>query len=558
MVNRFTQKAHTSLTTAKRTAEKMGHSYIGSEHLILGILSCDCVGKKFLEDKRITHKEFYAKLIEIAGIGNEDTSYVRELTPKCKRVIELSSVFAKKFGNKLIGTEHLLLGICEEYESVGGRILSALGINLQILKNEINAYLDGTNKEAKEEKNKIPLSPTLSSYGKSLNEQALLGKFDPLIGRERELERLIQVLCRRTKNNPCLIGEPGVGKTAIVEGLAQRINEKKVPTELYDKIIVSLDLSSMVAGAKYRGEFEERLKNALNEIKNNDNLILFIDEIHTIIGAGAAEGAIDAASIIKPSLARGQLQIIGATTLNEYRVHVEKDTALERRFQPINVKEPTEEEAIKILEGLQKSYEAFHGIEIPKGLLAYTVKMSVQYIPDRFLPDKAIDIIDEACSHVKMTYLQNNTSSKKLKLRLEELNKEKERYFLSEKYEKAQALSQEEQEIKKELERTMEQENAEPKRRLTKNDIDEIITLWSSVPINEGKETRSKRYSNLESDLNKLVIGQGDAVRAVAASIKRGQAGLKSRYRPIGSFLFLGPTGVGKTELAKEIGRAHV
>ncbi|MBO5261843.1 MAG: ATP-dependent Clp protease ATP-binding subunit [Clostridia bacterium] len=555
MVNRFTPKAHATLTTAKRCAEKMGHSYIGSEHLILGILSCDCVGKKFLEDKKITYKEVYARLTEIAGIGNEDASYIRELTPKCKRVIELSATFAKKFGTKLIGTEHLLLGICEECESVGGRILTSLGINLQALKNEVIAFLDGAVKEFKEEKGKIPASPTLSTYGKSLNEQARLGKYDPLIGRETELDRLIQVLCRRTKNNPCLIGEPGVGKTAIVEGLAQKINDKMVPEELLDKTVVSLDLSSMIAGAKYRGEFEERLKNALNEIKNNNNLILFIDEIHTIIGAGAAEGAIDAASIIKPCLARGHIQIIGATTLNEYRTHIEKDTALERRFQPITVKEPSQEEAVQILEGLQKSYEEFHGIDIPKSLLQYTVKMSIRYIPDRFLPDKAIDIIDEACSRVKMSYLQKNTKLETLKRKLNETKKEKELCFSTEKFEKVQKLSQDEQKIKQEIELAMESENGEKKRILTKKDIDEVLSLWTSVPITEPSNMESKRFTTLENDLNRLVIGQKDAVRAVAASIKRGQAGLKNPFRPIGSFLFLGPTGVGKTELAKALAK---
>jgi len=553
MVNRFTPKAQAALTAAKHSAEKMGHSYIGSEHLILGILSYDSVGKKLLEEKKVTYKDFYAKLMEIAGIGSENSSYIRELTPKCKRVIELSAIFAKKFGSVAIGTEHLLLGICEDGESVGGRILSFLGLNLQATKNEICALLEGVERETKSEKRQIPACPTLSLYGRSLNDLAKQGKCDPLIGRETELSRLIQVLCRRTKNNPCLVGEPGVGKTAIVEGLAQRINEGRVPKDLLDKSIVSLDLPSMIAGAKYRGEFEERMKCVLNEIRNNDNIILFIDEIHTIIGAGAAEGAIDAASILKPILARGQLQVIGATTFDEYRTHIEKDAALERRFQSIVVQEPSQEEAVEILLGLQKSYESFHGISIPKDVIEYAVKLSSRYITDRFLPDKAIDVIDEASSMLKMKDSENSNRLVELEGELLKLNREREDLILSERFDKARAVKDRELEIKKKLESARKSPSRSKSKRLSKNDIDNVITQWTTVPVAFPDLDEESSILCLGETLSSMVIGQKSATDTVAASIKRGRAGLKSPRRPIGSFLFLGPTGVGKTELAKAV-----
>ncbi len=553
MVNRFTPKAQAALTAAKNSAEKMGHSYIGSEHLILGILSYDSVGKKLLEEKKITYKDVYAKLIEIAGIGNENSSYIRELTPKCKRVIELSAIFAKRFGSVAIGTEHLLLGICEDGESVGGRILSFFGLNLQTTKNEICALLEGTDREVKAEKHQIPACPTLSLYGRSLNDLAKQGKCDPLIGREAELCRLIQVLCRRTKNNPCLIGEPGVGKTAIVEGLAQRINEGRVPTDIKGKTIVSLDLSSMIAGAKYRGEFEERMKSILNEIRHNDNIILFIDEIHTVVGAGAAEGAIDAASILKPILARGQLQLIGATTFDEYRTHIEKDAALERRFQSIVVQEPSQDEAVKILLGLQESYESFHGITIPKDVIEYAVKLSSRYITDRFLPDKAIDVIDEACSRLKMNGNESNNRLIELEGELLKLSRERESLILSERFDKARAVREKEQEIKRQIERAQKGPSKTKPKRLSKRDIDNVITQWTTVPISLPPLDEGVFISSIEEVLSSKVIGQKNATDTVASSIKRGRAGLKNPRRPIGSFLFLGPTGVGKTELAKVV-----
>ena len=553
MVNRFTPKAQAALTAAKHSAEKMGHSYIGSEHLILGILSYESVGKKLLEDKKITYKDVYARLTEIAGLGNENNAYIRELTPKCKRVIELSAIFAKRYDSIAIGTEHLLLGICEDGESVGARLLANLGLNLQGLKGEICTLLEGTEKETKADKQQIPACPTLSLYGRSLNDLARQGKCDPLIGRELELTRLIQVLCRRTKNNPCLIGEPGVGKTAIVEGLAQRINEGNVPTDIKDKIIVSLDLPSMIAGAKYRGEFEERMKCVINEIKHNDSIILFIDEIHTIMGAGAAEGAIDAASILKPILARGQLRIIGATTFDEYRTHIEKDAALERRFQSIVVKEPTTDEAVQILSGLSQSYEAFHGIAIPKDVIEHAVKQSIRYITDRFLPDKAIDVIDEACSKLKTSVTVSDSQAAKLEAELLRLCKERETLILSGKLDKARALREREQEIKRKIEGLQRKSSQPRQRHLTREDVDGVITQWTTVPLHDLSSANLQSIANLEEALSCRVIGQRKATDTVAAAIKRGRAGLKNPSKPIGAFLFLGPTGVGKTELAKAV-----
>ena len=555
MVNRFTPKAQSVLQSAKRCAEKLGHTYIGSEHLLLGILNTDCVGEKILDEKKISYSEAYDKVVEISGSGSFSNLSCVELTPKCKRIIEFSSSCAKRFKSKFIGSEHILFAICEDNESVASKILTALGLNIQVLKNELATFLDSAISSQKSDKREIPSCPILSQYGKNLNLLASENKLDPLFCRDDEVLRVIQVLSRRTKNNPCLIGEPGVGKTSIVEGLAKRIVDGNVPSSLLNKIVVSLDLSSMVAGAKYRGEFEERMKGVLNELKNSENLILFIDEIHTIIGAGSAEGALDAANIIKPSLARGHIQVIGATTTKEYRRHIEKDSALERRFQPITVNEPGKDDTIQILKGLKDRYEKHHNVKITDEAIAGAVDLSVRYINDRFLPDKAIDLIDEACSYVRISNQEASPKLKSLESKAKELFAKKEQAILNEDFELASTIRDEEILCKLEYNK----ENAKLKKAsenmptVKYEDIASVVTKWTSIPVNQLNEDEESRLKSLEKLLEKRVIGQNEAIKSVASSIKRGRIGLKNPKRPIGSFLFLGPTGVGKTELCRAI-----
>ena len=552
MVNRFTPKAQAALSTAKKWAEKLGHSYIGSEHLILGILGCESLGKKILEEKHISFEDVYQRLVEIAGKGKENSVYVREMTPKCKKIVERSADFARRYGASLIGTEHLLFSICDDPECVGGRLLFSIVGSLQGLKNDVTAYLEASTKRQGAEPSDVSHAPLLSAHGKSLTAMAQRGSLDPLIGRGKEVERLIQVLCRRTKNNPCLIGEPGVGKTSIVEGLAQRITAKEVPTELLGKTILSLDLPSMIAGTKYRGEFEERMKGVLNELRAKGDIILFIDEIHTIMGAGAAEGAVDAANILKPALARGQIRLIGATTFDEYRRYIEKDAALERRFQPITVNEPTQSEAYEMLLGLRKSYEEYHGVRIPNSVLMRAIELSVRYITDRYLPDKAIDVIDEACSRVKTAAPFGE--AKELGAKLITTAKEKEAAILDERFEDAKRLKEEENALHRQLDRlSHKSDRTRPLAELTNRDIESVVSQWSSVPIVSFEDENTQSFANIEKLLSQHIIGQKEAVEAVASSIKRGKAGLKNPNKPIGSFLFVGPTGVGKTELAKAI-----
>lgn len=555
MVNRFTPKSQQVLNSAKKSAEKMGHTYIGTEHLLVGIMSVDCVGAKILDDKKVSYTDVYDCLCRISGVGSIASVACCELTPKCKKVIEASSSCAKKFGGKFIGTEHILYAICDDGDCVGAKILVTLGLNMQVMKNEIAAFLDAGTDGAQNSKDMIQGAPTLSLYGKNLNNAAKAGKSDPLIGREKEVERLIQVLSRRTKNNPCLIGEPGVGKTAIIEGLAKKIVDGEVPENLLGKTVVSLDMASMIAGAKYRGEFEERMKGVMNELKNSDSLILFIDEIHTIIGAGAAEGAVDAANIIKPALARTQIQVIGATTLEEYR-RIEKDSALERRFQPIIIDEPTEAQTIDILRGLRAKYEEHHNVKISDEALHRAVSLSVRYINDRFLPDKAIDLVDEASSRLKMRMFFKTPEIKRTEERIKELSCEKEKAILDENFELASKIRDDEVMLKIKYNK----EKALREKRLrddvptvTADDICDIVTMWTSVPVSKLEKEEGEKLKNLENMLSQRVIGQKEAVKAVAASIKRGRLGLKNPKRPIGSFLFLGPTGVGKSELAKSI-----
>ncbi len=556
MVNRFTSKAQQVLQGAKKCAEKMGHTYIGTEHLLLGFLSTECVGGKLLKDKRLEYKAVYEKVAEISGTGSFSNLSINEITPKCRKIIERSSVCAKKFNSKFIGTEHLLYSICDDGESVASRILVGFGVNLYVLKNEIASFLDASCDIERTDNQEIPGAPVLSLYAKNLNTLAKKGELDPLACRDDELERLIQVLCRRTKNNPCLIGEPGVGKTAIVEGLALKIVNNEVPDVLYDKIVVCLDLSSMIAGAKYRGEFEERMKSILAELKSSENLILFIDEIHTLVGAGAAEGAVDAANIIKPALARSSLQLIGATTTYEYRKYIEKDPALERRFQPILVNEPSKQGAYEMLLALKPKYEEHHGVIISNDAIESAIELSVRYINDRFLPDKAIDLIDEACSFVKMHNYEKSPSIKHYEQKIKELDRLKEEAILDGDFNLASLIRDDEilnkieyNKAKKKQEKRLESNRGV----VSSYDIKRVVEKWTGIPLCTNGDDE---LLELEDSLLSSIVGQDNAVKKVASSIKRGRVGLKNPNKPIGSFLFLGPTGVGKTELAKALCRS--
>ncbi len=563
--SKFSDKAENAIRNANKAAAQWGHNYVGTEHLLYGLLQeKDSVAANVLVNNGIDLDLVTRKISEIIGINPAGTM-VAGFTPRIKRVIEISFVEAKRLGHNYIGTEHLLMAILREGESVAIRIISELCPNIQkiyydLIKsfgNDIQAEeLSSTMTSAVNKKNH---TPTLDEFGRDLTKMASEGKFDPVIGREKEIERVIQILSRRTKNNPCLIGEPGVGKTAVAEGLAQKITDGKVPEILQNKRVVTLDLSSMVAGAKYRGEFEERLKKAIDEIKAAGNVILFIDEMHTIIGAGAAEGAIDASNILKPSLARGELQVIGATTINEYRKHVEKDAALERRFQPIMVGEPTVDETIMILMGLRDKYEAHHKVEITDGALIAAAKLSARYITDRFLPDKAIDLVDEAASRVKLTTFTTPEDLSALKEEFEKVKNEKEAAITLQDFEKAAKLRDKEKELSDRINErndNWKKENQIKKMMVTERDIASIIASWTGIPVAKLEEDESKRLLNLETVLHQRVVGQDEAVKALAKAVKRGRVGLKDPKRPIGSFIFSGPTGVGKTELCKALAEA--
>ncbi|MBQ7760900.1 MAG: ATP-dependent Clp protease ATP-binding subunit [Clostridia bacterium] len=558
MLSHFTKKAEVVINSSKKCAEATGSAYIGTEHLLLSILDTDCVGCKLLEEKRIYYKELFEKLVDVPQLVAEKIILPEELSPKYKKIIEASGNIARRFNSSLIGTEHLLYAICDETDCCGARMLISMGVSLSVLKNDISSYLDSLTGNEKQDKASINGCPVLSAYGKNLNALARQGKYDPLIGREDEVDRLIQTLSRRTKNNPCLIGEPGVGKTAIVEGLAQKINERDVPDNLFNKIIVSLDLSSMIAGAKYRGEFEERMRGVLNEVRANSSIILFIDEIHTIIGAGAAEGAVDAANIIKPALARSQVQLIGATTISEYRKHIEKDSALERRFQPIIIEEPSKEKTLDILFGLRERYEDFHKVKITDDAIHEAVSLSIRYLTDRFLPDKAIDLIDEGCSFIKLRGVSKTPKIKELENEIKRLEKKREMLIQNEKFDSALDIKDELQDIKlslkKELER-IDRLSQKSTPTLTDENISEIVTKWTKIPVSKLKKSENERLLSLESNLKKIIIGQDEAIASVCACIKRSRMGLKNPNRPVGTFMFLGPTGVGKTELARAISK---
>ena len=566
MTYKFTNRAAKALEIANELAIELNHNYIGTEHLLYGLIAEGTgVASQVLEMQNLTPEKVLEEIEMLIGRGNEDTNVEETIgfTPRTKRVIENAFKEAKRLDSEYIGTEHMLIGIMKEGDSVAVRIMLDLNINPQKIYNEIIKLVsedENINLNSKQANNKnigsFNQTPTLNQFGTDLTKQAGEGKLDPVIGRTEEIQRVLQILSRRTKNNPCLIGEPGVGKTAVVEGLAEKIIAGDVPETLKNKRVVNVDISSMVAGAKYRGDFEERIKKSLAEVKKVGDVILFIDEIHTIVGAGSAEGAVDAANILKPLLARGEVQVIGATTLNEYRKYIEKDAALERRFSPVNVGEPTPDETVEILEGIRDKYEAHHNVKITKEAIESAVKLSVRYINDRFLPDKAIDLVDEAASRVKMRNYTRPDSIKKLEDKVLSIDKEKEEAVRVQDFEKAANLRDKENETKKKLEKEKqkwEDRNTKSVSVLTEEDIADVISSWTGIPVKKLTQDENEKLKNLEKTLHERVIGQNEAVEAVAKAIRRGRVGLKDPNRPIGSFLFLGPTGVGKTELSKAL-----
>ncbi len=556
----FTPRAQSVLNNSVRTAGEMGHDCVGSEHLLLAIVfEEDGIASNILKKYNVSYDAVKDELIKIVGTGSKKVLNMSDLTPRTKKIIETSAQVAMSMQNGYIGTEHLLAGILSESDCYAVNILQSLGIDTDSMLTELMSQLGPVHSSPEKHSQgsgNIKDCPTLSEYGRNLCDSAKNGKIDPIIGRNEETERVVQILSRRTKNNPCLIGEPGVGKTAVVEGLAQKIVDGDVPDILQNKQIVTLDMSGLLAGAKYRGEFEERLKNVIEEVKKNKDIILFIDEIHTIIGAGGAEGAIDAANILKPALARGEMQVIGATTISEYRKHIEKDSALERRFQPVMVGEPTEDESVQILMGLRDKYEAHHKLKISDDAINAAVKLSQRYINDRFLPDKAIDLIDEASSKKRISAVMPDPDFRKLQKELKEVSAEKEEAIRSESYEKAASLRDREKEL---TDKVNEFTAAHPQNAgnliVTENDIADIVSSWTGIPVSKLEESENEKLKNLESVMKEQVIGQDNAVSAVVKAIRRGRIGLKNPNRPIGSFIFLGPTGVGKTELSKVLAR---
>lgn len=564
MIYKFTSRAEKALELANDLAMELGHNYIGTEHLLYGLAKEGTgVASKVIEMQDVTPEQIKEEIEVLIGVGSEIDVETVGFTPRTKRVIENAFREARKLGTEYIGTEHLLIGIMREGDSIAVRVMMNLNINPQRLYTEILKVINEDEAVMNNEKSNNNASygsynqtTTLNQYGADLTKQAKEGKLDPVIGRKKEIDRVIEILSRRTKNNPCLIGEPGVGKTAVVEGLAEKIVLEDVPEMLKNKRVVSIDISSMVAGAKYRGDFEERIKKCLEEVKKVKDVILFIDEIHTIVGAGSAEGAVDAANILKPLLARGEVQVVGATTLNEYRKYIEKDAALERRFSPVTVGEPTTDETIQILNGIRDKYEAHHNVKISEEAIKAAVNLSVRYINDRFLPDKAIDLMDEAASRVKMKTYTIPDSLKKLEDKIAELDKEKEEAIRVQDFEKAATLRDEENKKKEELSKEKEKWNNKNSKNvvtLTEEDIADVVANWTGIPVKKISQDENERLKNLETELHKRVIGQNEAVEAVAKAIRRGRLGLKDPNRPIGSFLFLGPTGVGKTELCKAL-----
>jgi len=565
LYERFTEQAKQVMKIAEDISEQLGHNYMGTEHILIGLLDAEGVASKILVTNGLD-KDKLMELIDqlIAPDGKVGFAEVNNITPRARNIIAKSYDLANRFKSKQVGTEHILLSLITEKDCIAIRLLNTIGIDIRKIYmdclntmgvNPQDMRMDGPKGRSSER----GVTPTLDKYSRDLTKQASEGKLDPVVGREEEIRRVIQILSRRTKNNPCLVGEPGVGKTAIVEGLARKIVEGDVPDTVKNKRVVTLDLSGMVAGSKYRGEFEERIKAVISEVINSGDVILFLDELHTIIGAGGAEGALDASNILKPSLARGELQLVGATTREEYRKYIEKDAALERRFQPIDVAEPTQEETLQILKGLRPAYEEHHKVTITDEALEAAVKLSTRYINDRFLPDKAIDLMDEAASRIRLEVYSDSPKRKEAEEKLKALENEKEEAIKNEEYEKAGAIKKKQTRLKKQIEKIDEEIKEHREERelfVTGEDIAAVISSWTKIPVKKLKEEESERLRKLEEILHKRVVGQEEAVSAVAKAIRRGRVGLKDPNRPIGSFLFLGPTGVGKTELSKALAEA--
>ena len=561
---RFTERAQKVIYYAQEEAQGLNHGYVGTEHILLGILKGEGASKQILNNMGITSDDVRELVEEYEGRGDVDI-YRNEipLTPRTKRLLELSLLEARNLNHNFISPEHMLLALIKESEGVAFTILTNLGADMDRITKELLDSLSGGEQASQNNINNGRASaeptPTLNQYGRDLTQMAREGKLDPVIGRDKETQRLLEILCRRMKNNPCLIGDPGVGKTAIAEGLAQKIINGNIPELLKNKRVVTLDMSSMIAGSKYRGEFEERLKKIMEEIRKSANVILFIDEIHTIIGAGAAEGAIDASNILKPALARGEIQCIGATTIEEYRKYIEKDSALERRFQPVMVGEPLKEEAILILKGLRDKYEAHHGVKITDDAIEAAVNLSDRYITDRYLPDKAIDLIDEAAAKVRIESLVTPPNLKQLEADLEKVTKEKEDAISTQDFEKAAKLRDKEKEIKDKLEglkNNWKTQNEVSTLIVSEPQIASVVSKWTNIPVEKITQKESERLLKLEEILHNRVIGQDEAVRSISRAVRRARVGLKDPKRPIGSFIFLGPTGVGKTELSKALAEA--
>ncbi|MBS6546796.1 MAG: ATP-dependent Clp protease ATP-binding subunit [Butyricicoccus pullicaecorum] len=566
--NRFTERAAEALRLAQETAGQMGHSYVGSEHLLTGLAKeSGGIANKVLTEFGVTPEKIEAEIEKMTGKGTPDLSAPQGLTPRTKKIVELAVMTANQLGVSYVGTEHLLLGLIREGQNVALSVLRALGVDVQKLYASLLQAVGGAEEDVTmAEGGSQPqgasaggAGKTLDKFGKDLTKAAREGKLDPVIGRKDEIDRVIQILSRRTKNNPALVGDPGVGKTAVAEGLAQKIVSGDVPENLKGKRLIALDLTGMIAGTKYRGEFEERIKSVLDELQNSKDVILFIDELHMIVGAGAAEGAVDAANILKPALARGDIQVIGATTLDEYRKNIEKDSALERRFQPVTINEPSPEDAVQILKGLRDRYEAHHRIKISDEAIQAAVKLSVRYVSGRQLPDKAIDLIDEACSRVRMKNMTPPPDLQSLEDALKATQAHKEEAVKAQDYEQAAKLRDEENTKKKEIEdkrKAWESEQTKTHGEVSEEDIAEVIAGWTGIPAARITEDEGERLLHLEDTLHARVIGQDEAVTAVAKAIRRGRVGLRDPKRPIGSFIFLGPTGVGKTELCKTLAEA--